>query len=118
MRTIIHPTEAAELRLLLRRLLVAMLHEVSPGPQLTANFKFSIVEIYSTNIWQLLHAHYECFALSVSVHYVFGECAMRCATIYSFDYIITIHFKVNLLNFLFFSFQNVKSSVMRAHSCH
>ena len=38
MRTIIHPTEAAELRLLLRRLLVAMLHEVSPGPQLTAHF--------------------------------------------------------------------------------
>ena len=27
---------------------------------------------------------------------------MRCATIYSFDYIILIHFKVNLLNFWFF----------------
>ena len=33
---------------------------------------------------QLLYAHYECFAFSVSVHYVFGECAIRRATIFWF----------------------------------
>ena len=31
---------------------------------------------------KLLYAHYECFALSVSVHYVFGECALHRATIF------------------------------------
>jgi hypothetical protein len=42
------------------------------------------MEIYSTNIWQLVYAHYECFASSVSVPYVLGECAMRRIAFYSF----------------------------------
>ena len=68
--------------------------------------------VTSAHYWQ----DYECFALSLNVHCDFGECAMRRATIYSSDYVIFIHFKVSLLNFWVFSFQNVKSSVMRAHS--
>jgi hypothetical protein len=33
---------------------------------------------------QLVYAHYECFASSVSLPYVFDECAMRRIAFYSF----------------------------------
>ena len=42
-------------------------------------------QIYSINFCQLHYAHYECFALSVSVHYVYGGCAMHGIAINSFD---------------------------------
>ncbi len=41
------------------------------------------LQLYSANIWQL-QLHYECFTSSVSVPYVFGECAMRSIAFYSF----------------------------------
>ena len=62
----------------------------------------------STNFRQLLYAHYECFALSVSVHYVLGGCAMRRIASYSFDCITLVNFKFILLTFWLFFFQIVK----------
>ncbi len=41
--------------------------------------------------------HYECFASSVSVPFVFGECAMRSIVFYSFDCITLFNFTDILL---------------------
>ena len=78
MRTIIHSSEAATASS--RRAgssptcLVVARDAAPAGPQ-----------IYSINFCHLHYAHYECFALSVSVHYVYGGCAMHVIAINSFD---------------------------------
>ena len=61
--------------------------------------------------------HYLCFSLSVSVYYVFGECAMHCATICSGRF-CSFDFQGQPSDILVVFIQNVKSSVMCAHSCH
>ena len=82
--------------------------------------QFKLLKLTQQIFRPLLYAHYECFALSVSVHCVFGECAIRRASnfwYFTFDHIILIDFKGNLLTFGLFIIQNVKLAVMRAHSC-
>ena len=78
MRTIIHSSEAvtASSRLAGSSLTCwVVARGVAPaGPQ-----------IYSINFCHLHYALYECFALSVSVHYAYGGCAMHGIAMYSFD---------------------------------
>ena len=97
-RTIIQSTEAATASSSSSPTCLDVARDVaSPGPQ-----------IYSISFGQLLYAHYECDALSVSAHYVLGGCAMRCIALYSFDCITLVDFKFIILTFWLFFIQIVE----------
>ena len=73
----------------------------SAGPKLT--------QIYSIKFLQLLYAHYECCALSVSVHYVLGGCTLRRNAFHIFYFITLINFMIMLLTLWLFFIQIVIS---------
>lgn len=93
MRTIIHSTEAVMAS--------------SSAPCFVARGNIRPAELifcifYSIIFWQLLYANYECFASSVSVPCVFGECAMSHIAFHSFDCITLFNLSDIFLTFLLF----------------
>ena len=105
MRTIIHSNEAATASSRSAgsspTCLVVARGVASAGPKLT--------QIYSIKFLQLLYAHYECCALSVSVHYVLGGCTLRRNAFHIFYFITLINFMIMLLTLWLFFIQIVNS---------
>ena len=76
MRTIIHSIEAA---MAFSSADLSMPCLAARGVARPAmNGAFQLLKFTQQIFGSYLYAHYECFASSVSVPYVFGECAMLC----------------------------------------
>ena len=100
MRTIFHSTEAATD--------FSMGNSSSPWTTLTRCRPARRIKLLLLLTNVLAVRDYECFASSVSVPYVFGECAMRRIVFYSFDCITLFNFTDILLTFWLFFIQIVK----------
>ena len=121
MRTIIHSIASATASSTAGPLLPSL--AVARGiarPELNGTFK--LLKFTQQIFWQLLlYAHYaidyECFALTCMVRMRRAEPSSDfIVLIISLSLILT--FNVNLLTFWVLIFQNMKLSMMRAHSCN